>query len=59
MNRESPSRVGYRVRNLKSGLGPGRVYSMRIGKAPHYFQGIGRFVAKRLMRQQFSLLAQH
>ena len=35
-SRENPYRVGYRVRELKSG--PGRVYPMQIGKPPQYFQ---------------------
>ena len=41
-SRENPCRVGYRVRKLKSGLGPGRVYPMRIGKSPQYSQACFR-----------------
>ena len=37
-NREDLHRVGYRVSNLKSGSGPGRVYPMQIRKVPHKFQ---------------------
>ena len=29
---------GYRARKLKSGLDPGWVYPLRIGKVRHYFQ---------------------
>ena len=37
-SRENLWRVGYRVRKLKSGTSPGRVYPMQIGKTPQYFQ---------------------
>ena len=61
-SRENPCRVGYRVRKEKSGPGPGRVYPMRIGKIPQYFQAClmeCQLVAKRLIGQQSSDISYH
>ena len=35
---ERTEKVGYRVRKLISGPGPGQVYLMRLDKSPQYFQ---------------------
>ena len=45
-NRENLYRVGYRVCKLRSGQGSGRVYPMRVGKTPQYFQPCLRECAK-------------
>ena len=47
---------------LKSGPGPGRVYSMQIDKTPQYVQACLReygLLAKRLIGQQFSEIPRH